>query len=167
MEGHLDCDAIQIASDGPDGEGVAALLAEHLAEMRAQSPADGVHALPAAALAGPGVTFWTARAGGALLGCAALQELGPEHGEIKSMRTARAHRRRGVAARLLAHLFDEARARGYRRLSLETGATADFAPARALYERFGFHSCGPFGSYEDNGFSAFMTCTLPEPGCTP
>src|SRR5205085_4616631 len=97
---------------------------------------------------------------GELLGCAALKELDRAHGEIKSMRTAAAHLRKGVATRLMHHLLDEARRRRYRRLSLETGAAPVFAPARMLYARFGFLSCGPFGDYVDDPHSVFMTREL-------
>jgi putative acetyltransferase len=76
------------------------------------------------------------------------------------MRTAKAHLRQGVATRLMHHLLDEARRRGYRRLSLETGSAPPFAPARRLYVRFGFVSCGPFGDYVDDPHSVFMTREL-------
>ena len=95
-----------------------------------------------------------------MLGCAALRELDATHGELKSMRTAPAHRRRGVAAALLDHVVAESRRRGYRRLSLETGSTCEFAPARTMYAAYGFTSCGPFGPYVDDEFSVFMTLDL-------
>ncbi|MFN9772167.1 MAG: GNAT family N-acetyltransferase [Burkholderiales bacterium] len=57
-----------------------------------------------------------------LLGCGALKELDDaRHGEVKSMRTPRSLRRRGAGRAVLAHILDEARRRGYTRLSLETG----------------------------------------------
>ena len=95
-----------------------------------------------------------------LVGCAALKELGDRHGEIKSMRTTAAHRREGAAAQLLRHIVAEARRRRYRRLSLETGSAAAFAPARSLYRRFGFEACAPFGDYVDDPHSVFMTRRL-------
>lgn len=125
--------------------------------MRAISPPESVHALDLDGLRRPEITFWTAWSGNALLGCGALKELSPDHGEVKSMRTARAHRRGGVARAMLAHIVAEARRRGYERLSLETGSMAEFAPARALYERFGFGYCGPFAGYVDDPNSVFMT----------
>jgi putative acetyltransferase len=140
---------------------VVALLEEHLADMYATSPAESVHALDAGALAGPGMTFWTLRDDGAVLGCAALKELDARHGEIKSMRTAAAARRRGVARLLLDHLLATAVERGYDRLSLETGTQDFFAPARALYVSRGFEECGPFGSYVVDPHSAFFTRRLP------
>jgi putative acetyltransferase len=90
------------------------------------------------------------------MGCGALRQLDPAHGEIKSMRTASSHLREGVAARLMRHILDEARRRSYRRLSLETGSSDAFAPARNLYARFGFKPCGPFAQYVEDPYSVFM-----------
>lgn len=139
---------------------VQALLADHLADMHATSPPESVHALDMSGLAASSVTVWTLWEGSAVLGCAALQELSPVEGEIKSMRTAPEARGRGVAGRMLAHLIDEARSRGYRRLSLETGAEEFFAPARRLYARFGFVECAPFGEYGPDPLSVFLTREL-------
>ena len=125
--------------------------------MRAISPPESVHALDLDGLRRPEITFWTAWSGNALLGCGALKELSPDHGEVKSMRTARAHRRSGVARAMLAHIVAAARRRGYQRLRLETGSMAEFAPARSLYERFGFRYCEPFAGYVDDPNSVFMT----------
>jgi putative acetyltransferase len=97
---------------------------------------------------------------GVLLGCGAIKQLDATHAEIKSMRTSLHHRRKGVAARMLQHLLDEAGRRGYRRLSLETGSPAAFAPARELYARFGFVPCGPFADYVEDPYSVFMTREL-------
>ena len=106
------------------------------------------------------MTLWSVWRAGELLGCAALKELDRAHGEIKSMRTAAAHLRKGVATRLMHHMLDEARRRAYRRLSLETGSAAVFQPARRLYEAFGFWPCGPFGDYLEDPHSVFMTREL-------
>jgi putative acetyltransferase len=150
-----------IRLDDLGGPEVRALLAEHLRDMHALSPPESVHALGLAALRAPDITFWTAWAQGELLGCGALKELDPAHGEVKSMRTAPAHRRRGVGRALLTHIVAEARARSYARLSLETGAAVAFAPARRLYEGFGFAYCPPFADYAADPNSVFMTRTLP------
>jgi len=97
---------------------------------------------------------------GRLAGCGALKELDPAHGEVKSMRTARSCRQRGVASAMLAHITAEARQRGYCRLSLETGSMPFFAPARRLYLKFGFTLCGPFAHYRPDPNSAFFTLEL-------
>lgn len=139
---------------------VIALLQAHLDWMHRISPPESVHALDLEALRRPDITFWTLWDGEALAGCGALRELAQGQGEVKSMRTAQTHLRRGVAARMLDHLVAEARRRGYGRLSLETGSMAYFAPARALYARAGFTPCAPFGDYVDDPNSVFMTRTL-------
>ncbi|MBO0609426.1 GNAT family N-acetyltransferase [Myceligenerans salitolerans] len=152
---------MHIAVDSPVAADVRLLLDEHLSEMRATSPPESVHALDHAALLAPSITFWTARdEGGALLGCVALSELGPAHGEVKSMRTAVPARGRGVGAALVRHVLAEARSRGYGRLSLETGTQEFFASARRLYGRHGFTECGPFADYRPDPFSTFMTLVL-------
>jgi putative acetyltransferase len=139
---------------------VHALLREHLDDMHAVSPPESVHALDLDALKRPEVTFWSVWDGDALMGCGALKELDPHHGEIKSMRTAAAHRRKGVARAVLECIVAEARRRQYRRLSLETGSMAAFRPAQRLYESFGFACCAPFGDYRDDPNSVFMTKRL-------
>ena len=88
------------------------------------------------------------------------KELAPDHGEIKSMRTAPYALGRGVGRALLNHIMAEARTRGYSRLSLETGSTEPFAAALRLYEREGFSRCPPFGEYSDTQFTRFFTRQL-------
>jgi putative acetyltransferase len=147
---------VEIRADDPRREPVTRLLREHLADMALHSPPESVHALDVDALCVPSITFWTASEGHELLGCGALSRIDARHGEIKSMRTAPAHRRKGVAAALLEHIVSEARRRAYTRVSLETGSMDAFAPARALYTRFGFGYCGPFANYALDPNSVFM-----------
>ncbi len=139
---------------------VTDLLREHLEEMHQLSPRESVHALDADALKASDITFWTAWQQEALLGCAALRELSADHGEVKSMRTARAHQRKGIAATMLEHVLAEARGRGYSRVSLETGSQPGFEPARQLYLRYGFVQCGPLEGYKPDPNSFFMTLVL-------
>lgn len=139
---------------------VHALLDEHLQHMRSLTRLESVHALDLDKLRDPAITFWSAWDGAVIAGCGALKELDPGHGEIKSMRTPGARRRRGAGRALLVHIVEVARDRGYRRLSLETGAGSDFLPAHRLYESFGFAPCGPFGGYKEDANSAFMTMPL-------
>lgn len=154
---------MHITIDDLSGPEIRALLAEHLRHMHEMSPPESVHALDIDGLRRPDVTFWTAWDGGTLLGCGALRELDPSHGEVKSMRTSRAHLRSGVARAMLAHIVAQARRRGYERVSLETGSMAGFAPARRLYESFGFVCCPPFGDYVEDPHSVFMTLALSRP----
>lgn len=142
-----------------DGQ-IEQLITAHLEEMKKQSPPESIHALPLAELKKKGVTVWSVRDGEELLGCGALKELSSDHGEIKSMRTAAHHMRKGVGRYMLNHLLQEAKRRGYSRISLETGAMSFFEPARKLYESVGFDSCPPFGSYEEDPNSLFMTKEL-------
>lgn len=151
---------MNIRLDDLRGPEIRALLEEHLAHMRAISPPDSVHALDLERLRRPGIAFWTAWDGDDLLGCGALKRLGEHDGEIKSMRTAAHHQRRGVARALLAHIVGHARADGVQRLWLETGSTDHFHAARTLYAAFGFVACGPFADYREDPHSAFMRLDL-------
>jgi putative acetyltransferase len=151
---------MQIRLDDLTGAEIRALLGEHLRSMHRLSPPESVHALDLDKLGQPDVTFWTIWSGSELLGCGALRELTPKHGEIKSMRTAAAHRRKGAARAILTHIVQEAMLRSYERLSLETGSMEAFEPAQRLYESFGFSYCAPFGDYREDPNSVFMTKKL-------
>src|SRR5262249_46312097 len=142
------------------GPEIFELLQEHLRDMALHSPPESIHALNLDGLRKPEITFWTAWDDGELLGCVALKELDPHHGEIKSMRTSRSHRKAGVATSLLNHIVEQARLRSYKRLSLETGSVGAFEPARRLYLSFGFGYCGPFADYVKDRYSVFMTREL-------
>ena len=139
---------------------VQALLREHLSNMYELSPPESVHALDLTALRASDITFWTVWDESTLLGCGALKELSPTHGEIKSMRTAATQRRRGAGRYVLTHIIAQARSRGYRQLSLETGSSEAFSPARRLYGQFGFTACGPFANYAADANSVFMSLQL-------
>jgi putative acetyltransferase len=151
---------MHIKEDDLTGPEIRALLETHFAGMLANSPEGSCHFLDFEGLNAPDVTFWSIWNGAALAGCGALKELSPDHGEIKSMRTHVGHLRKGVGAMMLTHIISEARARGYRRLSLETGSTEAFIPALAMYEAHGFQLCPPFGDYAEDPFSRFMTLIL-------
>jgi putative acetyltransferase len=151
---------MEIVIDDQSGPEIAAFLDEHIRQMRAMSPLESMHALDLAALRKPEVTFWSAYDAGRLVGCGALKRLDDVHAEVKSMRAASDRKRSGIASMVLAHIFREARARGFSRLSLETGSTPDFEPARKLYEKFGFEYCGPFADYRPDPHSVFMTKEL-------
>lgn len=151
---------MDIKIDDLSGAEIQELLQEHLRNMRENTPPESVHALDIEGLRRPEITFWTVWENGELMGCGALKELDAGHGEIKSMRTSARHLRKGVARSLLNHIIEEARRRGYRRLSLETGAMEAFVPARRLYAAFGFEHCGPFADYIEDPNSVFMTREL-------
>ena len=139
---------------------VLALLEEHLRNMYEITPPEHVFAFDAAKLRQPDVVLWTAWDVDELLGCAALKELSPTQGEVKSMRTPARLRRRGAGRALLNHILQVSRERGYRELFLETGNHPAFVPAQTLYRSVGFRECGPFGGYQENGNSVFMSLQL-------
>ncbi|PGS56383.1 GNAT family N-acetyltransferase [Bacillus sp. AFS041924] len=151
---------MEIKVDDLTGTEVAKLISEHLQGMTQHSPAESIHALNLEGLNKPEITFWSVWDNGELAGCGALKELDHLHGEVKSMRTSSAHLRRGVARRMLQHIIEEAKNRGYKKLSLETGSMEAFTPAKKLYEHFGFKYCQPFADYKDDPNSVFMTLEL-------
>jgi putative acetyltransferase len=143
-----------------DDARVLALLDEHLASARAATNACSDHALEASGLKARDVTFWSAWDGDSLVGIGALKRLSPEHGEIKSMHTARSRRGEGIGSAMLEHIVEAARAMGLSRLSLETGSAQYFAAARRLYERHGFVQCPPFADYVVDPNSVYMSRAL-------
>jgi putative acetyltransferase len=151
---------MRIEIDDLSRPAIHALLNEHLQSMYELSPPESVHALDLQTLRKPEITFWSAWEGSLVLGCGALMELGRKHGEVKSMRTPTALRRKGAGRAILSHIIEVARSRSYERLSLETGSMEAFAPARRLYESFGFEYCGPFADYTEDPNSVFMTMRL-------
>jgi putative acetyltransferase len=151
---------MEIRIDDLQGAAIAALLQVHLDAMHQHSPPESVHALDLDALRHPSITFWTAWDGDALMGCGALKTHSATHAELKSMRTATGHERKGVARALLRHMEARARAKGVLRVSLETGTNAPFFPAHRLYEGEGFVECGPFADYQLDPWSRFMTKAL-------
>ncbi|EDL70442.1 GNAT family N-acetyltransferase [Vibrio campbellii] len=151
---------MKIEVDNLERAEVIALLEEHLQDMYAMSPPESVHALDLDKLKAPEVTFWTGWKEKQLLGCAAIKELDEQHAELKSMRTTPSARGQGVASQLLIHVIEQAKQKGLRRLSLETGSMEFFEPARLLYEKHGFVYCEPFGDYELDPNSQFMTLEL-------
>lgn len=151
---------MDIRQDDLTGQQIRSLLAYHLAGMHENSPPGSVYALDLTGLMTPDVTVWTVWHDDILLGCGALKQLSVTTGEIKSMRTAPEHLRKGVGAALLAHIIAIARARGYHRLSLETGSGLAFDPALQLYRKHGFANGGPFGDYVPSAFNQFLHLDL-------
>jgi putative acetyltransferase len=151
---------MKIEIDDLSRPAIHALLNEHLQSMYELSPPESVHALDIEKLRAPEITFWSVWEGPLLLGCGALKELDRKHGEVKSMRTHNAHRRKGAGRAILAHIIEVSKSRSYERLSLETGSMEAFKPAQRLYESFGFIYCGPFGEYVSDPNSVFMSMRL-------
>lgn len=150
----------EISIDDPAAPDVRRLLATHLAFARGQTPPEDAHALDIDGLLDASVTFFSLRRDGALLAVGALKRLGPDHAEVKSMHTVAAARGQGIGRAMIQHLITVAREAGYKRVSLETGSMAEFAPARALYASAGFEPCEPFGHYRASPNSTYMTLYL-------
>jgi putative acetyltransferase len=150
----------EIRVDDPREPDVRALLERHLTFALSTTPPEHSFALDVDGLLDPAITFFGFRAAGELLGIGAIKQLDAGHAEIKSMHTAQAARGRGVGRAMLNHLLAVARSRGCARVSLETGTTDEFAPARALYSSAGFTVCGPFADYQPSADNCFMTLAL-------
>jgi putative acetyltransferase len=152
---------VRIVVDDLTSAAVAELLEEHLADMVAATPEpESRHALDLDGLRRPEVTFWSVWDDGTLVGCGAIKRLDDTHAELKSMRTTRTRQGGGIGSTLLRHILDEAQAMSFARMSLETGSQPFFAPARRLYEKFGFTYCEPFADYRRDPRSVFMTRPL-------
>ncbi len=152
--------ALDIREDDLSGPEIRSLLALHLAGMLETSPPGTSYALDLSGLQTPDISVWSAWLGNELAGCGALKEIAPGWGEIKSMRTADGHLRKGVAAALLDHIIATAKSRNYNRLSLETGTSAEFAAATALYRKRGFVDGLLFGDYRPSPHNQFLHLDL-------
>jgi putative acetyltransferase len=151
---------VVVAVDDPRATDIRTLLEAHLAFSREATPPAYSFALEVDKLAEPAVTFFSARMDGSVVGVGALKRLDDSHAEIKSMHTSAAMRGRGVGRAVVEHIIEFARARGYQRVSIETGTSEVFAPARALYAGVGFEPCAPFGDYTDSPYNTCMTMVL-------
>ncbi len=149
-----------VREDDLTGEQTRALLAVHLSGMHANSPPGHVFALDLSGLQDPNVTVWSVWADDRIASIGALKMLGTASAEIKSMRTHPDFLRMGAAALLLDHIVETARARGLRRLSLETGSGADFEPALTLYRKRGFANGEAFSDYMASDFNQFLHMEL-------
>jgi putative acetyltransferase len=153
----------EISADDPRASDVRKLLERHLAFAHSQTPSEEVHALDSDGLVDPAITFFSFRANGMLLGIGALKELDRQHAELKSMHTAETARGAGIGRAMLDHILRVARERDFLRVSLETGTTPAFVPARALYADAGFRPCPPFGNHRPSRYKTFMTLALNSP----
>jgi putative acetyltransferase len=150
----------EIRKDDLSSKATRSILEFHLSEMHANSPPGSVFALDLSGLQAPEVTVWSVWQTDTIMGIGALKELGGARGELKSMRTHPDHLCKGVARLLLDHIISEATARGFTRLSLETGRGLAFEPALALYRKRGFIAGEPFSDYTPSAFSQFFHLQL-------
>ena len=136
------------------------LLRHHFAKCHEVTPPGSAHVFDVSRLAHPSIDFFAAWEGEVLLGVGAIKYFDDASGEVKSMHTSEAARRRGVGAAILHHIMATARAKGVKRLNLETGSFGYFEPAVALYKAHGFIECPPFGDYQPDPNSMFLTLAL-------
>jgi putative acetyltransferase len=148
---------LHIVEGGLDNEQVLAMLRFHFDTNISVTPVGSAHVFDVSRLKAPDIFFWSAWLGEALMGVGALKVMDAENGEVKSMHTLQTSRRSGVGGALLRHIMDAARMKGLKRLYLETGSFEYFAPARALYTKYGFVECEPFSGYKPDPNSTFMT----------
>ena len=151
---------MNITDGGLDDARVQVLLAHHFKTARGETASGSAHALDLSGLKSPDILFWSAWEGDCAVAIGALKRLSESHGEIKSMHTDRAHRRKGAGTAMLRQIIARGCAMGLSRLSLETGSWPYFIPAREFYRRHGFEECAPFGSYVADPNSVFMTLEL-------
>ena len=151
---------VSIAQETPSGADLALLFERHTADMHADTPPESIHMMDASELDRPDIWFFVMRDGARPVGMGAFKRIDAEHAEIKSMHVLAEERGRGLSRAMLTHILDQARAAGFRRLSLETGVQPTFIAARALYAKAGFTECPPFEGYWDDPNSVFMTKTL-------
>jgi putative acetyltransferase len=149
-----------IREDDLSSRATQAILELHLAEMHANSPPGSVFALDLSGLQAPEVIVWSVWQDDEILGIGALKELDDGSGELKSMRTHPGHLRKGIAALLLEHIIFNAKTRGFKRLSLETGSGSAFEPALALYRKRGFVDGEAFSDYKRSAFNQFLYLQL-------
>jgi putative acetyltransferase len=148
---------IDIRAGGLDDERVLSLLGHHFAKCHEVTPPGSAHVFDVSRLKHPSVDFFSAWDGETLLGVGAVKYFDGASGEVKSMHTAEAARRRGVGGAILSHIVATARAKGIKRLNLETGSFGYFEPAVALYKAHDFVECPPFGDYRPDPNSTFLT----------
>ncbi len=151
---------ITIAQESPTGADLTLLMMRHTADMHSDTPPESIHMMDAGQLAVPGIWFFVMRDGAEPVGMGAFKQIDATHAEIKSMHVLIERRGQGLSRRMLDHLVSQAQAKGFTRLSLETGSQAMFAPARGLYAKAGFAECGPFEGYSIDPNSVFMTRVL-------
>ena len=143
-----------------DNPEVNELLIKHFVELRAASPEGSAHVLDIRGLRVPSIKFWSLWDEEKLIGCGALKFLNAEHGEFKSIRVHDNFRNQGQGINVINHLIKEAKKLKIKRLSIETGASDFFIPARKLFKKTGFTVCEPFAHYKKDINSVYLTMLI-------
>ncbi|SHI47699.1 putative acetyltransferase [Shimia gijangensis] len=148
---------ITITPGDPRDPQATALLEQSHALMQSLFDPEDNHFLEIGALCVPSIQFFVAREDDVTLGCAAIANKG-NYGEIKSLFVSPTARGKGISHLLMQALDTAARTQGLLALKLETGDK--LTEAHSLYRAHGFEDCEPFGDYEANKSSIFMTKSL-------
>ena len=143
-----------------DNPEVNELLTKHFVELRAASPKGSAHVLDIPGLKEPSIKFWSLWSDEKLIGCGALKFLDKEHGEFKSIRIHDNFRMQGQGVNVINHLINEAKTLKIKRLSIETGSSDFFIPARKLFKKTGFTVCEPFAHYKVDVNSVYLTMII-------
>ena len=143
-----------------DNPEVNELLIRHFVELRDASPEGSAHVLDIPGLKVPSIKFWSLWDDKKLIGCGALKFLDKEHGEFKSIRIHDDFRNQGHGTNVINHLISEAKKLNIKRLSIETGASDFFIPARKLFKKTGFTVCEPFAHYKKDINSVYLTMLI-------
>jgi putative acetyltransferase len=125
-------------------QAVRELIAELEVHLSGQYEAHQRHGLALDRLFQSHIMFFVAHQGGAPVGCGGIA-FDDGFAEVKRMYVRPHARGTGVAQAILARLEDEARRRGFARVTLETGDV--LSAAMRVYERAGYKLCAPFGDY--------------------
>ena len=132
------------------------LLNKHFIELRTVSPKGSTHVLDIPGLKVPSIKFWSLWENESLIGCGALKFLEGNHGEFKSIRVSDKFRNKGLGKKIIIYLIKEAKNLNIKKISVETGSGNFFKPARKLFKKCGFKTCGPFAHYKEDPNSCYF-----------
>jgi putative acetyltransferase len=143
-----------------DNQKVHELLTMHFKELTSVSPVGKGHVLDIEGLKDPNIKFWSLWENNELVGCGALKFLSKNHGEFKSIRIANKFRNQGKGIQIIDHLLNEAKKIKIKKISLETGTSEFFSPARKLFNKCGFKACIPFAHYKEDQDACYMSILI-------
>jgi putative acetyltransferase len=138
---------IEISVEKSLTDELANVLQAHWIFCTSTTPIEHVYALDASKLFSSDITVFGARVNGELLGVGALRVLDAKHAELKSMHTLAKSRGLGIGKAMVMHIEEFAKTQDIERISLETGTSEPFKPARMLYSSLGYRNSEAFGDY--------------------
>jgi GNAT superfamily N-acetyltransferase len=143
--------------DHPDVRPLLDRLDRELIDAEPEGGITFIHVDPTDVEPGNGA-FYIAYVDGVPSACGAYRRIDERSAEVKRMWADPARRGEGLGAAILATIEQAAAAEGYRELRLETGE--HLTAAVALYRRFGYTQCEPWGEYLDSPTSYCMAKQL-------